>query len=249
MVNTSFQTHQQLARRSPQWLPLGGTLGGYRDALSQQGGHLAASLIIAAGATLLTLALAAPAAYALAQLRCPGGRTLLGVLLVVQLVPGIVMASALFRIFDSADILNSAQALILADATLAVPFAVLILRAFMITIPRSLLEAAALDGAGAVRTFWQIALPLSRNALITTGLLAFLFAWGDFLFAATLNLNSRTWKPITLGLYDYIGAGTGATSWNSVMATAVIASLPAAVLLVALQGRIASDLATGAVRE
>ncbi|MFC9128187.1 carbohydrate ABC transporter permease [Streptomyces sp. NPDC057099] len=249
MVNSSFQTNEQLARRSPRWLPLGGTLSGYRDALSQQGGHLAASLIIAASAAVLTLALAAPAAYALAQLRSPGAKSLLGALLVVQLVPGIVMASALFRIFDSVGILNSAQALILADTTLTLPFAVLVLRAFMTAIPRSLLEAAALDGAGAVRTFWQIVLPMSRNALITSGLLSFLFAWGDFLFAATLNLNSTTWKPITLGLYDYIGAGTSPSSWNSVMATAVIASLPAAVLLAILQRHIASDLTTGAVRD
>ncbi|WP_432092830.1 carbohydrate ABC transporter permease [Streptomyces sp. bgisy100] len=249
MVNASFQTNQQLARRSPHWLPLDGTLSGYENALSQQGGHLLASLIIAAGATALTLALAAPAAYALAQLRSPGGRTLLTVLLVVQLVPGIVMANALYRIFASARILNSALALILADATLAVPFAVLIMRAFMIAIPRSLLEAAALDGAGVVRTFWRIVLPVSRNALITSGLFAFLLAWGDFLFATTLNLNSTTWKPVTLGLYDYIGAGTNTTSWNSVMATAVISSLPAALLLAVVQRHIAVGLTSGAVRE
>lgn len=249
MVNASFQTNQQLARPSPHWLPLGGTLDGYRDALSQQGGHLLASLIIAAGATVLTLALAAPAAYALAQLRSPGGRTLLSVLLVVQLVPGIVMANALYQIFASVQILNSALALILADATLAVPFAVLILRAFMTAIPRSLLEAAALDGAGAVRIFWQIVLPISRNALITSGLFTFLFAWGDFLFAATLNLNTTTWKPITLGLYDYIGAGTNITTWNAVMATAVIASLPAALLLTIAQRHIAAGLTNEAVRD
>ncbi|MFF3766512.1 carbohydrate ABC transporter permease [Streptomyces sp. NPDC001922] len=249
MVNASFQTNQQLARPSPHWVPIDGTLSGYENALSQQGGHLLASLIIAAGATGLTLALAAPAAYALAHLRSPGSRTLLSVLLVVQLVPGIVMANALYRIFASARILNSALALILADATLAVPFAVLIMRAFMTAIPRSLLEAAALDGAGAVRTFWQIVLPMSRNALITSGLFAFLFAWGDFLFATTLNLNSTTWKPITLGLYDYIGAGTNTTSWNSVMATAVISSLPAALLLAVVQRHIAAGLTSGAVRD
>ncbi|MFF3985861.1 carbohydrate ABC transporter permease [Streptomyces sp. NPDC001797] len=249
MVNASFQTNQQLARRSPHWLPWGGTLSGYRDALSQQGGHLLASFVIAAGATLLTLAVAAPAAYALALLRTAGGRALLSVLLVVQLVPGIVMANALYRIFSSAGILDSAAALILADATLAVPFAVLILRAFMTGIPRSVLEAASLDGAGTVGTFCRIVLPMSRNALITSGLFAFLFAWGDFLFATTLNLNSTTWKPITVGLYDYIGAGTNTTSWNSVMATAVISSLPAALLLVIAQRHVAAGLAGGALKD
>ncbi|MFJ5264668.1 carbohydrate ABC transporter permease [Streptomyces sp. NPDC088387] len=249
MVNASFQTNQQLARRSPHWLPLGGTLGGYRDAFAQQGGHLLASVVIAAGATVLTLLVAAPAAYALALLRPPGKAGLLGVLLVVQLVPGIVMANALHQIFQSLGILDSAAALILADATLAVPFAVLVLRAFMVSVPRSVLEAAALDGAGRVRAFLHIVLPMSRNSLITAGLFAFLFAWGDFLFATTLNLNSDTWRPITVGLYDYIGAGTNTTSWNSVMATAVLSSLPAAVLLVIAQRHIAAGITGGAVKD
>ncbi|WP_328581337.1 carbohydrate ABC transporter permease [Streptomyces sp. NBC_00370] len=249
MINASFQTNEQLARRSALWLPLGGTLGGYRDAFAQQGGHLLASIVVGAGATVLTLVLATPAAYALALLKAPGGKALLSVLLIVQLVPGIVMANALYRIFSSAGILDSAPALILADSTLAVPFAVLILRAFMISIPGELLEAAALDGAGAVRAFLRIVLPMSRNALITAGLFAFLFAWGDFLFATTLNLSSTTWTPITVGLYNYIGAGTNTTSWNSVMATAVISSLPAAVLLVVAQRHVAAGLSTGAVKD
>ncbi|MEU8984133.1 carbohydrate ABC transporter permease [Streptomyces sp. NPDC048309] len=249
MVNASFQTNEQLARRSPHWLPLGGTFSGYRDALAQQGGHLLASVVVAAGATVLTVVLAAPAAYALALLRPPGRAGLLGVLLVVQLVPGIVMANALHQIFASLGILDSAQALILADATLAVPFAVLVLRAFMLSVPRSVLEAASIDGAGRLRTFVHIVLPMSRNSLITAGLFAFLFSWGDFLFATTLNLNSDTWRPITVGLYDYIGAGTNTTSWNSVMATAVLSSLPAAVLLIVAQRHIAAGLAGGALKD
>ncbi|MDT0415206.1 carbohydrate ABC transporter permease [Streptomyces sp. DSM 41982] len=249
MVNASFRTNEQLARRSALWFPLGGTLHGYRDAFAQQGGHLLASLVVALGATALTLLIAAPAAYALALLRAPGGKVLLSVLLVVQLVPGIVMANALYEIFGPAHLLDSAFALILADSTLAVPFAVLVLRAFMTSVPGELVEAAALDGAGAVRTFVTIVLPMARNALVTAGLFTFLFAWGDFMFATTLTPDSGTWQPITVGLYDYIGAGTNTTSWNSVMATAVIASLPAAVLLVVAQRHVAAGLTSGAVKD
>ena len=249
MVNASFETNAQIARPSPEWFPVHGTLAGYRDAFGQEGGHLLTSVLVAAGVTVLTLLIAAPAAYGLAKLGSPGGRPLLFVLLIVQLIPGIVLANALYRIFDSLHILNSPQALILADSTLAVPFAVLIMRAFMVSLPRELIEAASIDGAGAIRTFLRIVLPVSRNAIVTAGLFAFLFAWGDFLFATTLNLGSPTWSPITVGLYNFIGAGTNTTSWNSVMATAVIASLPVAVLLVIAQRYVAVGLSAGAVKD
>ena len=249
MVNASFETNAQIARPSPEWFPVHGTLAGYRDAFGQEGGHLLTSVLVAAGVTVLTLLIAAPAAYGLAKLSSPGGRPLLFVLLIVQLIPGIVLANALYRIFDSLHILNSPQALILADSTLAVPFAVLIMRAFMVSLPRELIEAASIDGAGAIRTFLRIVLPVSRNAIVTAGLFAFLFAWGDFLFATTLNLGSPTWSPITVGLYNFIGAGTNTTSWNSVMATAVIASLPVAVLLVIAQRYVAVGLSAGAVKD
>jgi multiple sugar transport system permease protein len=249
MLNASFQTNTQIARPSPLWFPLGGTLDGYRDALSQEGGHLLTSLVVAIGATVLTLLIAAPAAYGLARLGSPGGQPLLFVLLIVQLIPGIVMANALYRIFSSLGILNSAEALILADSTLAVPFAVLIMRAFMVAIPRELIEAASMDGAGAVRTFLTIIVPISRNAVVTAGLFAFLFSWGDFLFATTLNLGAEKWTPITVGLYNFIGAGTNTTSWNSVMATAVLASLPVAVLLVVAQRYVSAGLSAGAIKD
>jgi multiple sugar transport system permease protein len=249
MLNASFQTNSQLARRNPLWIPLGGTLDGYRDALSQESGHLLTSVIVAVGATALTLIIAAPAAYGLARLRSPGGRPLMFALLIVQLIPGIVMANALYRIFSSLGILDSPEALILADSTLALPFAVLIMRAFMVAVPRELIEAASMDGAGAVRTFLIIVVPISRNAIITAGLFAFLFSWGDFLFATTLNLGSTKWTPITVGLYNFIGAGTNTTSWNSVMATAVLASLPVAVLLVVAQRYVAVGLSAGSVKD
>jgi multiple sugar transport system permease protein len=249
MLNASFQTNTQIARPSPLWFPLGGTLDGYRDALGQEGGHLLTSLIVAIGATALTLLIAAPAAYGLARLGSPGRQPLLFVLLIVQLIPGIVMANSLYRIFSSLGILNSAEALILADSTLAVPFAVLIMRSFMVAIPRELIEAAGIDGAGAVRTFLTIVVPVSRNAIVTAGLFAFLFSWGDFLFATSLNLGAENWTPITVGLYNFIGAGTNTTSWNSVMATAVLASLPVAVLLVVAQRYVSAGLSAGAIKD
>ncbi len=226
MINASLQTNAQIALPSPHWVPFGGTLDGYREALSLGGEHLATSLVVAGGTTLLTLLIAAPGAYAIAVLRTRGAQAVILFLLVAQLIPGIVMANALYRIFRPLGLLNSVQGLILADSTLAVPFAVLILRAFMASIPRELIDASTIDGAGRWRTLISIVLPLSRNPLITSGLFAFLFAWGDFLFASTLNLGAENATPISVALYNFIGAGVNTTSWNSVMATGVLASAP-----------------------
>jgi multiple sugar transport system permease protein len=246
MIDASLQTNAQIADRTPHWLPLGGTLDGYRDALGQQGGHLVVSLIVALGTVTLTVLIAAPAAYGLAR---RSSRPVLLSLLIVQLIPGIVMANALYRVFATVGLLNSPLALVLADSTLAVPFAVLIMRAFMLSVPKELIEAAGLDGAGAIRTLLTIVLPVSRNGVVTAGLFAFLFSWGDFMFASTLDLGSPSWTPITVGLYDFIGAGTNTTSWNSVMATGVLASLPVAVLLVVAQRHVSAGLAAGAVKD
>ena len=102
-----------------------------------------------------------------------------------------------------------------------------------------------IDGAGPVRVFLRVVLPMSRNALITSGLFAFLFAWSDFMFALTLNTTDDV-KPITLGIYQYIGAHVG--DWGSVMAAAVLSTVPAAILLVLAQKYIAAGITGGSVK-
>ncbi|MBV2361927.1 carbohydrate ABC transporter permease [Streptomonospora nanhaiensis] len=246
MVNASFQPPAGLLETPPRWLPIGGTLEGYRAALDGQGQALLNSLAIAAGTVALTLLLSVPAAYALSRFRVRGAGVVLFALLLVQMVPGIVMANSLYAVMNQAGLLNTHLALILADSTVAVPFAVLILRAFMVTIPKELGEAAMVDGAGAARVLWSVILPVSRNAMITAALFAFLFAWADFLFAISLNTDDSV-MPVTVGIYRFIGAHTA--DWNSVMATGVIASIPAAVLLVAAQRYVAAGVTGGALKD
>jgi len=195
---------------------------------------------------LLTVALAAPAGYSLAKLRPRGGPVLSFLLLIAQMIPGIIMAMGFYAIFLKAGVLNTIGGLIVADSTIAVPFAVLVFTAFMSEIPEELLQAAKTDGAGAVRTFRSIVLPVSRNSLLTVALFAFLWAWSDFIFASTLDQGGDR-QPITLGIYHYIGNNN--QEWNSIMATAVVASIPATFLLIAAQRYIAAGLTTGAVKD
>jgi multiple sugar transport system permease protein len=246
MFDASLLRPQDLVSRTPTWFPLHGTLDGYRNVLSSQGGHLLISLEVSLGTVILTLLVAAPAAYGMAKLRVPGRRALLFALLVAQMIPGIVMANSLYVVADRLELLNSPLALILADSTLCVPFATLILHSFLRGVPDELGEAAAIDGASRLRTFVSVILPVARNAVITAALFSFLFAWADFLFAVTLTTQDDR-APVTVGIYRFIGANL--TDWNSVMATGVIASIPAALLLIVAQRYVAAGIGSAAVKD
>jgi len=243
MINVSLQGGGMAS--SSTFFPWDADFSGYQKAIEQQTGNLGTSLMVALGTVVLTLAISAPAAYALAQFRLPGSGIFQFGLLIAQMIPGIVIANSLYTIFNDLGLLNSIAGLILADATHAVPFAILIMTAFMRAIPPSLVEAARVDGAGHFRAFWSIVLPVSRNSIITAALFSFLFAWSDFIFALTLTSGTDV-KPITLGIYDYLEGNV--QSWAPVLATAVVASLPAIVLLVAAQRYIAAGALGGAVK-
>lgn len=246
MLNASLLPSTDLVKASPTWIPVHGTLQGYRNALSSQGSHLLVSLGVSAGTVVLVLLIAVPAAYGLAQLRAPGGRLLTFAFLIAQMIPGVVMANSFYTAANRLRLLDSPLALVLADSTLCVPFAVLILQASMRAVPAELSEAALLDGASKLRTLLSVILPVSRNAVVTASLFSFLFAWADFLFAVTLTTRDDR-APVTVGIYRFIGAHL--SDWNSVMATGIIASLPAAVLLVVAQRYVAAGVTSGAVKD
>ncbi|GHH52534.1 carbohydrate ABC transporter permease [Streptomyces candidus] len=246
MLNVSFTRDQAMRKSPPDLFPVRGTLDGYRRVLDEQLPYLATSLVIGLATVVLTVALAAPAGYALAKLRPRGGGILSFVLLAAQMIPGIIMAMGFYAIYLSLGMLQSVPGLIIADSTLAVPFAVLIFTAFMSGLPRELIQAATMDGAGALRTFWSVVLPMSRNAVVTVSLFTFLWSWSDFLFAGTL-VSGGAHEPITLGIYHYIGNNN--QEWNAIMATAVVASVPATVILVLAQRYVAAGVTAGAVKD
>ena len=113
------------------------------------------------------------------------------------------------------------------------------------SIPSSLVEAARVDGAGHLRAFVSIVLPISRNSIITAGLFSFLFTWSDFIFALTLTTSNAV-KPVTLGIYTYLSGNI--QSWSPVMATAVLSAIPAIIMLVVAQRYIAAGTLGGAVK-
>lgn len=246
MANASLQAQWALLDPSPRWLPFPPLIDGYKSAAGSQWPHIVTSCAVASAAALLSLAVAAPCAYALVVFRMRWTTFFILLMLIAQMLPHIVMANALYAIYAQLGLLDTYYGLILADSTMGVPFAILILRAFMASLPRTLVEAALCDGLGYWGVFSHIVLPLSRNGLITSGLFCFLFAWSDFIFALTLSTRQKI-VPITLGIYDFIG--THGTDWNGIMATAVMASIPPIVLLLFGQKYITAGLIGGAVKE
>lgn len=228
------------------WFPPHPTLENFRAVVATQSGHLVSSLVIALGTAALSLALALPASHFLARYRFRVTIVVVAVLLVAQIIPSIVIANSLFVLYHSLHLLNSYPGLILADATYSLPFAILVLRAFMLGLPEDVVQAARVDGASEWQIFLRVVLPMSRSAIVTVSLFGFLNGWGDFIFALTLLRGAGSLTPLTLSIYNYIGVFN--TDLGAAMAAAVFAVLPAAIMLVAAQRYIAAGLTAGAVR-
>ncbi len=244
-VVTSLKTLQQSYAIPSTLLPPTPTFAAYSEVLHTQGGALLTSLIVAIGSTLLSLLIAVPAAHALANFRFRVTGLVTLVLLVTQTIPGIVLGISFFKIFADIHLLNSHLGLIIADSTYCVPFDILVIRAFMIGLPHELLEAAYVDGATLVGSLVRIVLPLSRPAILAAALFSFLFSWGDFLFALTLNTSGHV-IPISLSIYQYLGEYT--SQWPDLMAAAIFAAIPSAILLVLVQRGIRGGIATAGLK-
>jgi len=240
----SFESTETLFSGTYYWLPHAPTLDNFRTVIQAQSGNVLTSLIVGLGTAVLALVVAVPAAYALSKYRMRVTVIIVGSLLVAQIVASIVLATSLFIIFHWIHLVNTFPGLIIADGTYAIPFAILVLRAFFFSLPNELMHAARVDGASEWQTFSRIVIQLARPAVITVAVFAFLNGWGDFIFALTV-LNGATIVPITLGIYSYLG--NYSSEWGAVMASAVFAMVPAAIMLVVAQRYIASGLTAGSV--
>ena len=241
----SFETNAQLLGTHYNFLPPTPSFANYSAVISTQGGHIVSTLVIGVFTALLTLAISVPAAHALARYRFRVTAMLVGGLLIAQILPAIVIANSLFLLYHKLHLLNTYPGLILADASYGVPFSILVLRAFMLGLPNDVLQAARVDGASEWKTFVRVVLPMSRSAVITVAVFAFLNGWGDFIFALTL-LSGSSFEPITLSIYSYIGEFT--SNIGEALALCVIGILPAAMLLIAAQRYIAAGLTVGSVK-
>ncbi|HLI01781.1 MAG TPA: carbohydrate ABC transporter permease [Acidimicrobiales bacterium] len=245
IISASVQNLSTIFAKAPSLLP--GSIFGqnYQYAFNNIIGNIGVSLLIALCVVALSWLLGVPAAHALAR---RGGRLTAAVvlaMLITQMIPGISLSIALYQIFQQWGLLGSYIGLILADSAGAVPFVILVVRAFMAGIPRELYDAAAVDGAGPLRSFWRVSVPLAVPAIMTVGLFSFLGAWGDFVNALTLNATGGP-QPLTLGLYKFVQQHS--TDLGAIFAATVIAAVPTTIILFVGQRWIKGGLRAGALK-
>jgi ABC-type glycerol-3-phosphate transport system permease component len=225
------------------------TLDTLRTVLGEAGGSVLLSLEVTASATLAVLVVGIPAAYALARRTSAAwGRVIsvvLTLLLVLQMVPQPMTVIPLYGVLASWHLLGSDAGLIVADTALVLPFSIVLLRPFVLTIPEPLFEAAALDGANGVQTFRRIVLPLLTNGIATVTSIVFIIVWGEFIYASNFITLGATF-PVSALLAQQIS--TTSASWNTLMALALLTSLPLLAVFLFAQRRLTAGISLGAVK-
>jgi multiple sugar transport system permease protein len=249
MVITAFKRPADMFAIPPDILPAPPTLQGFNDAVIGneavfQG--IVNSLVIASGSLVITLALGAPAAYGLARLRLRFTGLIILLMLAAQMLPTINLALPMFAIFSRLNLVDSYFALTLANVSLTLPFAIIIMRPYFLSVPSELIEAAMIDGCSPFGAFRRIVLPLVRPGVVVAGALTFLTAWGEFVFGLTLATSDEM-QPITVVLNRFI-AQYG-TRWNELMAVSTIIALPIVLTFLFAQKHLVEGLTAGATKE
>ncbi len=205
------------------------------------------SLGVATAVVAVSLALSVAAAYALGRIRFKGRGLLLGAILAVSMFQQVAVLAGMFELVRAVGLYNRSYGLVLPYLVITLPFTVWVLTTYMTQLPKELEEAAVMDGCGPLRIVLQVFLPLLGPALVSTGLLAFIAAWNEFLFALTFVLdNDQRTVPVAISLIS--GAGRHELPWGQVMAVSVLVTLPLIAGVVVFQRRIVSGLTAGAVK-
>lgn len=205
------------------------------------------SVFIATMTVVLALLMAVTASYALARVRFRGRGLLLMTILAVSMFPQIAVLSGLFEMIRFIGIYNTPWALILSYTIFTLPFTVWVLTTFMRDLPIEIEEAAIVDGATPWQIIVKVFLPLMWPALVTTGLLAFIGAWNEFLFALTFTSSNETRTvPVAIGLLS--GATQYETPWGIIMAASVLVTVPIIIMVLIFQRKIVAGLTAGGVK-
>jgi trehalose/maltose transport system permease protein len=248
-VISSFKPSDALFSANPSFLPIPFTLDHYKNVFLQAnfGRNLLNSLIVAGGATLLSLFLGVLAAYALGRLPFPPKNAVLYLVLAMTMFPQISVLSGLFILLRATGLFNTHLGLILSYLLFTLPFTIWVLTGYFRGLPRELEEAAYVDGATPLQTLFRIMLPLTGPGLVTTGLLAFIAAWNEYLFALTFTVGDRV-KTVPPAIASFGGATPFEIPWGSIMAASVVVTVPLVVLVLVFQQRIVAGLTAGAVK-
>jgi trehalose/maltose transport system permease protein len=247
---SSIRPNSAIGQIPVQWWPDDFTWEHYEYVFSERSGFLPAlanSAIVSISVVLISVAFGASAAYALGRLKFRGKSFVLYTILSMTAFPAIAILGTLFQVIRQLQIYDTVFALIFSYLVFTLPFTVWTLTNFFKAMPGELEESALVDGATPFRAFWQILLPLSLPGLVTTGLLAFINAWNEFLFALTFTTTggART-TPVVISSFS--GVTQFDVPWGAIMAASVVVTLPLIVLVLVFQRLIIGGLTAGAVK-
>ena len=206
---------------------------------------LANTLVIAGITTTICLAVGSMAAYALARLTFYGNKPTLSLVLAITFFPAVAIIAPLFLLFQKLGLINTYWGIIIPDVLFALPLTVYLLVAYFRELPEDLEEAAKMDGANIWQAFFKVTVPLSIPGIVTTGLLTFIYAWNEFLFANTLSFD-ETVQPATVVIPQF--ASTYTTDYGAQAAASIILTAPLVLLVLFFQRKIVAGLTAGAVK-
>lgn len=249
-LNGSFQPEERIFSIPSDYFPIPGSLESYREVLRNTTFLMAIrnSIIVAAGTTFLSLLAGSLAACALGRYRMRVRGAILLVILSMTMFPQISVLGAVHTIISGIGLYNTLAGLILSYMLFTLPFTVWVLTHFLRSLPGELEESAYVDGASPLQAFWRILLPLALPGVATTGLLAFIAAWNEYLFALSLTITSDA-RTVPVAIANFAGVAIHQTPWGAIMAASVIVTLPLVVLVFIFQRQIVEGMTAGAVKD
>jgi ABC-type glycerol-3-phosphate transport system permease component len=244
---SSLKSREEILRRTPTLIPESPTFDSFTQLFraTDYQTYLTNSFIVALLTAVFTVLVAFLGAYGLYRLRIPGGDTIAGLVLLSYMIPGTLLLVPLYQVFAQLRIVDTHMALILVNVAFTAPFCTWLLRGFLQAVPREVDEAAAVDGAGPVRTMLSVVLPLMAPGLATVAVYAFVYSWTEFVFASQL-LVSDDLKTLPIGLSAIMGQYT--VNWGLLMAGTVCTMVPAIVAFMFVGKYFVSGLTAGAVK-
>lgn len=244
---SSLKGDAELFQMPPTLFPHSPTLRSYNDVLFNRPfpHNIWNSVVVATAATVLSLAVGTFCGYALARLRFRGRSLILGFILAVVTFPTISIINPLFVELRNFGWINTYQGLVGPYLVFSLPFSVWLLTTFFRELPREVEEAALVDGCTHVQTMFRVMMPLAVPAMVTIGLLNFINAWNELIYAITFTVDDST-RTVPAGIIYF--SSQYAVPWGSIMAAAIVVTVPLIALVLAFQGRIVAGLTAGSVK-
>lgn len=249
-LNTSLKTEVEIFKNPPTWYPHELNLKTYAAQVQTGDFNMFRSFlnsfIISISAMGIAVVLAIPASYAIARYRFKGRNVIFLGFLVTQMLPVSVLLTPMFIMFKNLKLYNTPLAAVFADATIGIPFSVLILKNYFSSVPKSLEEAAYIDGCNRFTAFIRVLVPITKPGIMVCAIFSFLYAWGDLAYGMTFILDQEK-RPITAGIFNFMGQY--GTKWSYLSAFAIVAIIPVVLIFIFMQKYIISGMTSGAVKE